>query len=444
MSASLPRSVMLAKPVSPKSLARLRSLAVADGMTTDEMSIAWWAGSGAMALTGRPDGPPNVAPAAIAASASAAASDLAAMTSRWGRGVVVDGPALLGERAALSGFSRQGSTSVGGACRFVKTADGHVALNLARPEDVASLPALVEADLNPDDWPSIAARLAVMSSAVVVERSVMLGLAASTTGDVQSPVSPAHELSRGIAWKASRRPLVIDMTSLWAGPLAGSLLALGGARVIKVEGKGRPDGARCGPAPFFDLLNYGKEMIEIDFDSAVGRDLLVALVTKADLVIEGSRPRVMNRLDIDPTDVANGGTSWLSITAHGREGHDANRIGFGDDAAVAGGLVVPGEPPMFVADAVADPLTGLVAAGVAAEMLGADHTAVVETPLARVAAWARGPEVRADVIEFASGRWAAKLADERVVVAPPRSRPIAGPAATTDADGASLRREFGA
>ena len=435
---------MLAKPVSPKSLARLRSLAVADGMTTDEMSIAGWVGSGAMALTGRPDGPPNVAPAAIAASASAAAANLAAMTSRWGRGVVVDGPALLGERAALSGFSRQGSTSVGGACRFVKTADGHVALNLARPEDVASLPALVEADLKPDDWPSIAARLAVMSSAVVVERSVLLGLAASATGDVQSVVSPSHELSRGVPWKASRRPLVIDMTSLWAGPLAGSLLALGGARVIKVEGKGRPDGARLGPAPFFDLLNYGKEMIEIDFDSVAGRNLLVALVTKADLVIEGSRPRVMNRLDIDPTDVANGGTSWLSITAHGREGHDANRIGFGDDAAVAGGLVVPGEPPMFVADAVADPLTGLVAAGVAAEMLSAGHTSVVETPLARVAAWASGPEVRADVIEFASGRWAAELAGERFVVAPPRSRTITGPAATTDADGASLRWEFGA
>lgn len=435
---------MLAKPVSPRSLARLRSMAVAGGITTDEMSIAGWAGSGAMALTGRPDGPPSAAPAAIATAASAAASDLAAMTSLWGRRVVVDGPALLGERAALAGLTRQGSTSVGGACRFVKTADGYVALNLARPDDVASLPALVEADVNPDDWPSIAARLAVLSSAAVVERSVLLGLAASATGDVERPVSPSRQLFSGIPWKVSRRLLVIDMTSLWAGPLAGSLLALGGARVIKVEGKGRPDGARFGPAPFFDLLNHGKEMIEIDFDSVDGRDLLVSLMVKADLVIEGSRPRVMNRLNIDPIDVANGGTSWLSITAHGREGHDANRIGFGDDAAVAGGLVVPGEPPMFVADAVADPLTGLVAAAIAAEMLGADRTAVVETPLARVAAWASGPEARADVIELASGGWAAQLAEERVVVAPPRCRSMAGPAATIDADGASIRREFGA
>lgn len=349
----------------------------------------------------------------------------------------------MGERAALAGFTRQGSTSVGGACRFAGVADGYVALNLPRPVDVASLPALVEADIDPDDWPSVAIALAALPAAEVVKRSSMLGLAVSSLGELESPVSPARELSRGVPRTVDPRPLVIDMTSLWAGPLAASLLGRAGARVIKVEGKRRPDGARLGPAPFFDLLNHGKEMIEIDFDTVEGRNLLVALMAQADLVIEGSRPRVMSRLNIDPMTVANAGTSWLSISAHGREGRDANRIGFGDDAAVAGGLVISGEPPMFVADAVADPLTGLAAAAIAAEMLGADRTAVVETPLSRVAAWARGPAVSADVREIGPDQWATQVGDERVPVAAPRSRPIAGRAAATDFDGPSIRHELG-
>ncbi len=412
-------------------------------MTADEMSIIGWAGSGAMALTGRPDGPPSAAPAAIASSASAAASDLAAMTGRWGRRVEVDAPALLGERAALAGFTRQGPISVGGACRFVEASDGYVALNLPRPDDVASLPALVEADVDQDDWPAVAVALAALSAATVVERASLLGLAASAVGEVERPVSPARELSRGGPRRVVQRPLVIDMTSLWAGPLAASLLAMAGARVIKIEGTRRPDGARLGPAPFFDLLNHGKEMVEIDFDTVQGRNLLVALMTKSDLVVEGSRPRVMHHLDIDPAEMANHGTSWLSITAHGRDGRHANRIGFGDDAAVAGGLVVPGEPPLFVADAVADPLTGVAAAAIAAEMLGADRTTVVETPLSRVAAWSRGPEISADVREIAPGRWAAQVGEKRVQVAAPRCRPLGARAAATDADGAAIRREFG-
>ncbi len=420
---------------------------MAGGLAADEMSILSWATCGAMALTGPADGPPSAAPASVASSASAAASDLATMTARWGRRVVVDGPALLGERAALSGMTRQGSTSVGGACRFVRTADGFIALNLPRPDDVASLPALVGTHVDPDDWAAVAAHLARLGSAEVEDRAALLGVAAARavpTAGGGRPVSPARELARGIPRRVRPHPLVIDLSSLWAGPLAGSLLAMAGARVIKVEGKGRPDGARLGPAAFFDLLNHGKEMVEIDFNTVEGRDLLVALMVNADLVIEGSRPRVMDRLGIDPVDLANGGSSWLSITAHGRHGDAANRVGFGDDAAVAGGLFVAGDPPMFVADAVADPLTGLAAAAIGAEMLGADRASVVETPLARAAAWAGGSPSTVEVRDVGSGRWAVGVGDDEVVVAPPRSRPVPGRAAPTDHDGASIRAEFGA
>ena len=60
---------------------------------------------------------------------------------------------------------------------------------------------------------------------------------------------------------------MVDLSALWAGPLAASLLLEAGARVVKVEARDRPDGARSGPRPFFDLLNAGKESVAIDLSA---------------------------------------------------------------------------------------------------------------------------------------------------------------------------------
>src|SRR5690606_35790489 len=130
-------------------------------------------------------------------------------------------------------------------------------------------------------------------------------------------------------------------------------------RVVKVEGARRPDGARRGPADFFTLLNAGKESVALDFTTDDDRALLRTLLEAADVVIDGSRPRVMASLGIDPQQVvASGRTTWISITGHGRSGDAALRVAFGDDAGFEAGCTV-GDPPMFVADAVADPITGI-------------------------------------------------------------------------------------
>jgi hypothetical protein len=73
-----------------------------------------WARSGAMALTGRSDAAPRVAPAAVAAAMERAAASFRAAAARRGAALALDGPALLGERAALGGLGRRGRTSVGG------------------------------------------------------------------------------------------------------------------------------------------------------------------------------------------------------------------------------------------------------------------------------------------------------------------------------------------
>lgn len=395
-----------------------------------------------MALTGPADGAPVAAPAGLATTARAAAADLAVQTARWGRRVDIDGPALLGERAAVTGMTRNGSVSVGGSARFLRAADGWIALNLPRPEDVAALPALVARAVAPDDWPAIEAGVRSTAVGDLVEQATLLGLAVGVPSTDPPPSAPARELARGSARRRSVTPLVVDLSSLWAGPLAASLLGLAGARVVKVEGRARPDGARGGATAFYDLLNSGKECLAVDFGDRADVDLLRRLIVSADLVIEASRPRVMDGLGIRPEEVVRGGTSWLSITAHGRTGPGADRIGFGDDAAVSGGLLIGGEPPLFVADAVADPLTGLVAAVHGAELLAGDQAAAVEVPLARVAAWAAGPPCRGAVTRAGDG-WQVDVGDERVAVALPRHRPVPSAAPPPGAHDAALRAEFG-
>ena len=73
-----------------------------------------WADSGALGLTGRPDGPPLLPPGDVAAGLHAVAAVVELLSALGGTRVVVDGPALLAERAELTGATRQGARTVGG------------------------------------------------------------------------------------------------------------------------------------------------------------------------------------------------------------------------------------------------------------------------------------------------------------------------------------------
>ncbi|HTY29792.1 MAG TPA: CoA transferase, partial [Mycobacterium sp.] len=175
--------------------------------------------------------------------------------------------------------------------------------------------------------------------------------------------------------------LVADLSSMWAGPLCGHLLAAAGATVVKVESPARPDGTRSGDASFYDWINHGKLSYATEFDDEGLRTLL----SVADVVIEGSRPGALARRGISPQSVPwSRGRVWLRISGHGS---DSARVAFGDDAAVAGGLVGNVEDgPVFCADAVADPLTGLEAARAVANSLRRGGGEVIDVAMARVAA----------------------------------------------------------
>lgn len=324
-----------------------------------------------MALTGRSDGPALLPTAPLASCADGA---LAAFAALSGAATLssVDGAQLLGERAATLGFARSGRTSPGGSCRLIETRDGWIAVNLARgADDLRLLPAWLECEAEAEPWEHVAKLARTRAGAELVARARLLGLAvapvprpAQQHSRAWLQVSAAGEPSRP---EHARAPRVLDLSSLWAGPLCTHLLQHAGARVVKLESTRRPDGARSGPPAFFELLNAGKECVALDFVSADGRAALARLLDGADIVVEASRPRALRQLGVVAEEwvAARPGRVWLSITGYGRSEPEANWVAFGDDAAMAAGLgwcVPESEAPLFVGDAIADPLTGLHAA----------------------------------------------------------------------------------
>ncbi len=339
-----------------------------------------WIASGGYELTGRRDGPPRHAPGRPA---SAVQEALAAI-ARHAPGVRLPGPALLSRRARLAGFSRNGPGSCGGSFRALRTLDGWVGLSLPRPADLELLPALTGGEIA-RPWPDVVKWAASTTSAEAQERIHLLGLAGGripAPGDAPDDRPAVVTTALGNRRSSGNPVTVVDLTSLWAGPLCAHLLGLTGARVIKVESPDRPDGARFGTPAFFDELHAGHEMLSLDLRSHT--EALRELVADADLVLEASRPRALAQLGIDAQEVVAGGTSWLSITARGRA---SNTIGFGDDVAACAGMVVRDEDAVLpVGDALADPLTGVRAALTALDALASDQAQLIDVSMLHVVA----------------------------------------------------------
>jgi hypothetical protein len=319
-----------------------------------------------------------------------------------GRRVRVDAEEFITGRAALLGLDPPARISSGGASRLLAAADGWCALTLSRADDVEAVPAMLELREVGDPWESLAAAAATGPAADFVARARLLDVPAAVLGEVaaSSPTIMAHN---DPSVRALTDLVVVDMASMWAGPLCGRLLAAAGATVIKVETPARPDGTRSGDRRFFDWMNSEKLSFSTTFSAKrhsvtlplekrvtecrfAASDELTRLLRVADVVIEGSRPGALARRGLSAELVpARPGRIWLRISGYGSE-HPA-RVAFGDDAAVAGGLVNPGEDgPMFCGDAIADPLTGLTATAALLEELTRGGGVIIDVALAAVAA----------------------------------------------------------
>lgn len=103
---------------------------------------------------------------------------------------------------------------------------------------------------------------------------------------------------------------VLDMTSFWAGPLTGHLLALLGAEVIHLEAARRPDGARLvgvpqtedrnlERGPIYAALNTNKKSLGIDLSDPRGVELVHEFIGTCDVLVENYTPRVLDQLGLD-------------------------------------------------------------------------------------------------------------------------------------------------
>jgi hypothetical protein len=391
------------------------------GDETGEGAALWkaalaWAGSGVMGLCGHDAGPPVLPPLSVPLRLAETVRELEDLTAAKGSPVRVNWEAALGGRAALLGLQRRGRTSPNGSCRLLEASDGEVALSLPRPDDLDMLPALTCEAVEGDPWDAVARMASGAPAAEFVARARLLGLAAAGAGE-----RPCSEGYGGSPYTVTRiggtRPLptgrpwtVVDLSSLWAGPLAARILAEAGAHVVKVEDAARPDGARRTPE-FYSWLHAGSESaVQVDFTSETGQRRLADLVANADIVIEASRPRALQQIGLSPEQRGlEPGQVWLSITAHGRRSPARDWIGFGDDAAIAGGLSCrdSGGRTVFCGDAIADPITGLVAALAVLRSLDRGGGQLIDISLSGVSSWASGPtrEQPLPVVESIGQGW---------------------------------------
>ncbi len=417
-----------------------------------------WAESGLMALSGPREGAPVVPAFDAMSRIEMLLEDVARRSARFLSAVRLD-TRVLTERASLQRSSRGGQHSCNRACRLIEARDGWVAVNLPRPVDLDAIPALTRCAGGEEPWAAITRAARTLDAAELVARGEMLGVAVAAVpapGHGRPAAAMRHRLQRyAPAAPASRDyratpPLVIDLSALWAGPLCGHVLAEAGARVIKVESVARPDSIRASSPELFDLLHGRKQSVALDFRDAAERRRLARLLERADVVITSARARAFEQLDLAPATVmrANPGLTWVAITGHGYLGESRQRVGFGDDAAAAGGLLAWSRDarPCFLGDAFADPLAGLAAAAAALDGLESGGGMLADVSLAGVAAWVAaarplGLEERGNVAQR-DGQWHWHGGDRAVRVAAPRARLNAHRAAAFGEHTASVLREL--
>ena len=267
---------------------------------------------------------------------------------------------LVVERAPLLGHRGWGHISAGGSCRILSTADSHIAVNLPRVDDQLSVTAWLDDPVDGSDWAAIERTVKQIGSTELLKRAKLLGIPVSEVGETKASSEVQHYAGREVQF--SRDPKVVDLSSMWAGPLCSWYLMRLGARVTKIESLSRPDGAPNKANPFYRRLNQGKEILTLNFENTKDIDRLRTRVRDADIVIEGSRPRALEHLGINAQEEVERGAIWCSITGYGRY-REPDRVGFGDDAAAGANLLAEVNDSLwFLGDAIADPLTGATAA----------------------------------------------------------------------------------
>ncbi|MFK4867520.1 CaiB/BaiF CoA transferase family protein [Streptomyces sp. CSMPJR101] len=167
---------------------------------------------------------------------------------------------------------------------------------------------------------------------------------------------------------------VIDLATLFAGPLAATMLGDFGAEVIKVEHPEKPDPSRGhGPAKdgvglWWKVLGRNKRAITLNLSRPGGRATLLRLAATADVIIENFRPGTLEKWDLGWPELsgANPRLVLTRVTGFGQFGPSSHRPGFGTLAEAMSGFAAltgePDAPPTLPPFGLADSIAGLATA----------------------------------------------------------------------------------
>ena len=200
---------------------------------------------------------------------------------------------------------------------------------------------------------------------------------------------------------------VLDLGHVIAGPFAATLLGDLGADVVKIEHPVRGDTIRAlgpqheGVPLWWKVAGRNKRSLTLDLSKEAGRDVLLALVAVADVLVENFRPGTLERWQIGPDELwsRNPRLVILRLSGYGQGAAGRGRPGFGRiGEAMSGAVHLTGEPdgrPLHVGFSLGDATSGLLGAlGVLAALRARDRTGVGEVvdvalfePLLRMIEW---------------------------------------------------------
>lgn len=171
--------------------------------------------------------------------------------------------------------------------------------------------------------------------------------------------------------KALQDIVVLDLTRVLAGPYCTMMLADFGADVIKIEIPVKGDDTR-GMGPFvnnsslyYANVNRNKKSVTLNLKDPKGKELFLAMVKEADVVVENYRPGVMDKLGVgyDVLKEVNDRIIYAAVSGFGSYGRNSARPGYDIIAQAYGGLMsITGEPdgePLRVGTAIGDVLGGM-------------------------------------------------------------------------------------
>jgi len=174
---------------------------------------------------------------------------------------------------------------------------------------------------------------------------------------------------------------VVDLTQIYNGPYATFMMAMAGAEVIKIEPPGgehlRRRGAVGGAALPFAMLNANKKAVTLNLKSARGRDLLLEMVRRADILVENFAPGTMERLGLgwEVLSAANPRLIYGASSGYGRTGpyrdHPAMDLTVQAMSGIMSITGYPDRPPVKTGPAIADFSAGI-------HLYGAIMTALYE------------------------------------------------------------------